>query len=99
MKKKAIFIDRDGTLIKCKVVNGVPLPINNIDQFKFNQPEILFTEDNSLVFFTGKGEIFKTSTDFEEYWKVNHIFFSSYTISNLKQNYALYCYQKLRKLT
>ena len=45
---------------------------STIDQFKFNQPEILFTEDNSLVFFTGKGEIFKTSTDFEEYWKVNH---------------------------
>ena len=34
---------------------------STIDQFKFNQPEILFTEDNSLVFFTGKGEIFKTS--------------------------------------
>ena len=45
---------------------------STIDQFKFNQPEILFTEDNSLVFFTGKGDIFKTSTDFEEYWKVNH---------------------------
>ena len=52
--------------------NAFSYKFSTIDQFKFNQPEILFTEDNSLVFFTGKGEIFKTSTDFEEYWKVNH---------------------------
>ena len=52
--------------------NAFSYKFSTIDQFKFNQPEILFTEDNSLVFFTGKGEIFKTSTDFEEYWKVNY---------------------------
>ena len=52
--------------------NAFSYKFSTIDQFKFNQPEILFTEDNSLVFFTGKGEIFKTSTDFEEYWKANH---------------------------
>ena len=52
--------------------NAFSYKFSTIDQFKFNQPEILFTEDNSLVFFTGKGEIFKISTDFEEYWKVNH---------------------------
>ena len=52
--------------------NDFSYKFSTIDQFKFNQPEILFTEDNSLVFFTGKGEILKTSTDFEEYWKVNH---------------------------
>ena len=52
--------------------NAFSYKFSTIDQFKFNQPEILFTEDNSLVFFTGKGEIFKTSIDFEEYWKVNH---------------------------
>ena len=52
--------------------NAFSYKFSTIDQFKFNQPEILFTEDKSLVFFTGKGEILKTSTDFEEYWKVNH---------------------------
>ena len=52
--------------------NDFSFKFSTIDQFKFNQPEILFTEDNSLVFFTGKGEIFKTSTDFERYWRVNH---------------------------
>ncbi len=52
--------------------NTFSYKFSTIDQFKFNQPEILFTEDNSLVFFTGKGEIFKTSTDFEKYWRVNH---------------------------
>ena len=52
--------------------NTTSYKFSTIDQFKFNQPEILFTEDNSLVFFTGKGEIFKTSTDFEKYWRVNH---------------------------
>ena len=43
--------------------NAFSYKFSTIDQFKFNQPEILFTEDKSLVFFTGKGEIFKTSTD------------------------------------
>ena len=57
---------------KSNFENAFSYKFSTIDQFKFNQPEILFTEDNSLVFFTGKGEIFKTSTDFEEYWKVNH---------------------------
>jgi len=52
--------------------NAFSYKFSTIDQFKLNQPEILFNEDNSLVFFTGKGEIFKTSTDFEEYWRVNH---------------------------
>ena len=57
---------------KSNFENAFSYKFSTIDQFKFNQPEILFTEDNSLVFFTGKGDIFKTSTDFEEYWKVNH---------------------------
>ena len=50
MKKKAIFIDRDGTLIKCRVVNGIPLPINNIDQFKFNYGALKYLKKLSLQY-------------------------------------------------
>ena len=45
---------------------------SKINQFRYNQPEILFTNDNSLAFFSGKGDIFKLSDTLEKYWKVNH---------------------------
>ena len=43
-----------------------------IKEFDFNQPELIFTEDEGIVFFDGKGSIFKINNDLEEIWKVNH---------------------------
>ncbi len=43
-----------------------------IDQFAFNQPELLFTDTNSIIFFNGKGTIFNINEDLEEIWQVNH---------------------------
>ncbi len=55
-----------------KFENSFSYKFSSIERFNFNQPELLFTDDNSLIFFNGKGEIFKMSKDFEESWKVNH---------------------------
>ena len=43
-----------------------------IKDFNFNQPEILFTNDHGVVFFDGKGTIFKLNKDLKEIWKINH---------------------------
>ena len=43
-----------------------------IKEFSFNQPELIFTNDESIVFFDGKGSIFKINKDLKEIWKVNH---------------------------
>ena len=45
---------------------------STIKEFDFNQPELIFTEDESIVFFDGKGSIFKINKDLKEIWKVNH---------------------------
>ena len=34
-----------------------------IKEFDFNQPELIFTQDKSIVFFNGKGSIFKISNN------------------------------------
>ena len=44
----------------------------SIKEFDFNQPDLIFTEDESIVFFDGKGSIFKINKDLKEIWKVNH---------------------------
>jgi len=43
-----------------------------IKEFNFNQPELIFTNDESIVFFDAKGSIFKINKDLKEIWKVNH---------------------------
>ena len=43
-----------------------------IKEFDFNQPELIFTQDKNVVFFDGKGSIFKINNDLKEIWKVNH---------------------------
>tara|TARA_B100001175_G_scaffold315518_1_gene327252 strand:- start:173 stop:1450 length:1278 start_codon:yes stop_codon:yes gene_type:complete len=45
---------------------------SSIDEFDFNQPELVFANDDSIVFFDGKGSIFKINKDLKEIWKVNH---------------------------
>ena len=46
--------------------------ISKIKKFKFNQPELFFTKDKSIIFFNGKGTIFKLNDDLKEIWKVNN---------------------------
>ena len=43
-----------------------------IKDFNFNQPELLFTNDEGIVFFDGKGSIFKFGKDLKEIWKNNY---------------------------
>ena len=45
---------------------------STINEFNFNQPELIFTNDEGIVFFDGKGSIFKTNKDLKEIWKVNY---------------------------
>tara|TARA_B100000427_G_scaffold249754_1_gene212941 strand:+ start:473 stop:1753 length:1281 start_codon:yes stop_codon:yes gene_type:complete len=45
---------------------------STIDNFEFTQPELIFTADNSLIFFDGKGTIFKINENLKEEWKVNY---------------------------
>jgi len=64
-----------------------------IDQFDFNQPELLFTENGSFIFFNGKGTIFNINDDLKEIWEVNH-----YTKKERKLNPILYFAQNGKNL-
>lgn len=56
-----------------------------IEEFNFTQPELLFTDDKGIIFFDGKGNIFKINEDLKEIWKVNH-----YTKKERKLNPIIY---------
>jgi len=43
-----------------------------IEQFKIYQPELIFTNDQNIIFFDGKGSIFKIDESFKEIWKINY---------------------------
>ena len=64
-----------------------------IEEFDFNQPELIFIEDKSVVFFDGKGSIFKVNNDLKEIWKVNH-----YTKREKKLKPIIYFAQTNNKL-
>ena len=64
-----------------------------IKEFDFNQPELIFTEDESMIFFDGKGSIFKINKDLKEIWKVNY-----YTKREKKLNPIIYFAQTRNKL-
>ena len=44
----------------------------SIDQFQLTQPELIFTNDSSTIFFDGKGSLFKINDQLKEIWKVNY---------------------------
>ncbi len=46
--------------------------ISKIKKFNSNQPELFFTQDESIIFFNGKGTIFKLNQNLKEIWKVNN---------------------------
>jgi len=64
-----------------------------IKEFNFNQPEFIFTNDESIVFFDGKGSIFKINNDLKEVWKINH-----YEKKEKKLNPIIYFAQADNKL-
>ncbi len=64
-----------------------------IKEFNFNQPEFIFTNDEGIVFFDGKGSIFKINKDLKKVWKVNH-----YTKKEKKLNPIIYIAQTDKKL-
>ena len=64
-----------------------------IDQFDFNQPELLFTDAGSVIFFNGKGTIFNINENLEEIWEVNH-----YAKKERKLNPILYFAQNGKNL-
>ena len=64
-----------------------------IEEFNFNQPELIFTNDQSIVFFDGKGSIFKIDKNLKEIWKVNH-----YTKKEKKLKPIIYFAQTAKKI-
>ena len=64
-----------------------------IKEFDFNQPELIFTNDESIIFFDGKGSIFKIDIDLKETWKINY-----YTKREKKLNPIIYFAQTRNKL-
>ena len=66
---------------------------SSIEEFNFNQPELMFTNDESIVFFDGKGSIFKINKDLKEIWKVNY-----YSKKDKKLDPILYFAQKVKNL-
>jgi outer membrane protein assembly factor BamB len=64
-----------------------------IKEFNFNQPELIFTNDESIVFFDGKGSIFKINKDLKEIWKINH-----YTKKEKKLKPIIYFAQADKKI-
>ena len=67
--------------------------ITKIKKFNSDQPELFFTNDENIVFFNGKGTIFKLSSDLKEIWKINN-----YNKKEKKLNPILYFAQIDKKL-
>tara|TARA_Y100000741_G_scaffold225424_1_gene172153 strand:- start:2119 stop:3396 length:1278 start_codon:yes stop_codon:yes gene_type:complete len=66
---------------------------SSIKDFSSNQPELIFTNDESLVFFDGDGSIFKVNKELKEIWKVNY-----YTKKEKKLKPIIYLAQANKKL-
>ena len=67
--------------------------ISKMKKFYSNQPELFFTKDKSIIFFNGKGTIFKLNSDLKEIWKVNN-----YDKKEKKLNPILYFAQVDKKI-
>ncbi len=81
-------INFDSNLIKSSSYKFSP-----IEEFVFNQPELNFTNDQGIIFFDGKGSIFKVNKDLEELWKVNY-----YTKKEKKLKPIIYFAQSGKKI-
>ena len=81
-------INFDSNLIKSSSYK-----FSSIEEFIFNQPELNFTNDQGIIFFDGKGSIFKVNKDLEELWKVNY-----YTKKEKKLKPIIYFAQSGKKI-
>ena len=81
-------INFDSNLIKSSSYK-----FSSIEEFIFNQPELNFTNDQGIIFFDGKGSIFKLNKDLEELWKVNY-----YTKKEKKLKPIIYFAQSGKKI-
>ncbi len=43
-----------------------------ISEFQYIQPEIIFSKKRNIIFFDGKGSVFKISTDMQKIWQSNY---------------------------
>lgn len=43
-----------------------------ITKFKYSQPELIFTDDKNIVFFDGKGSVFKINENLKNIWEINN---------------------------
>ncbi len=66
---------------------------SKIKEYDFSQPELLFTEDNSLIFFDNKGSILKFDENSKLIWKKNY-----YKKNEKKLNPILYFTANKEKL-
>ncbi len=66
---------------------------SKIKKFEFYQPELFFTNSGKIIFFDGKGTIFKLNQNFKEIWKINN-----YNKKEKKLNPILYFAQIDNKL-
>ncbi len=64
-----------------------------IEKFKNYQPELIFTDKKNIVFFDGKGSIFKIDENFKNIWKINN-----YKKKEKKLNPILYFAQNGKNL-
>ena len=64
-----------------------------IKKYEHNQPELIFTDDKNIIFFDGKGSVFKINEDLKEVWKVNN-----YNKKEKKLNPILYFAQNGQNL-
>ena len=66
---------------------------SKIKKFESYQPELFFTNSNEIIFFDGKGTIFKLNENLKEIWKINN-----YDKKEKKLNPILYFAQIDNKL-
>ena len=66
---------------------------SKIKKFNSNQPELFFTENNEIIFFNGKGNIFKINQQLRKIWEINN-----YNRKEKKLNPILYFAQIDNKL-
>ena len=67
--------------------------LSKIKKFNSNQPELFFTDNEKIIFFNGKGTIFKLNQNLKEIWKINN-----YNKKEKKLNPILYFAQIDKKL-
>ena len=67
--------------------------ISKIKKFNSSQPELFFTENEKIIFFNGKGTIFKLDMDFKKIWEINN-----YNKKEKKLNPILYFAQAGKNL-